>query len=268
MPDITNEGDWPASYQHWQAQRQAELAGPDSWLGMIGLFWLEAGRNALGSSEEALIRLPEGEDHIGDVIYQEDRVFWQIQGGVPVELATDKAGPPSTVDIDKYKFFIVDRDGRLAVRLRDREWAKRQTFAGLAYYKFDPAWRIRADWQPLIPPVLMEVPNVSGDLKRLEVAYQAVFEVDGERVTLLPMSVNEHEIFFVFRDRTSGRETYGAGRFLKAAAAVDGMVTLDFNRAFNPPCAFTAFATCPLPPAENWLSFPVLAGEKKPLGKT
>ena len=130
-------------------------------------------------------------------------------------------------------------------------------------YDYDPAWVIDADWQVLAQPLVIEVPNLAGDLKPVAVTHQAVFEVAGERVTLLPMSVSEQEVFFVFRDRSSGRETYGAGRFLKAVPPVGGRIRLDFNFAFNPPCAFTAFATCPLPPPENWLPFTVPAGERK-----
>ena len=109
----------------------------------------------------------------------------------------------------------------------------------------------------------MEVPNVTGELKAVSVTGKAIFTVDGQKVELLPMSISEREVFFVFRDRTSGRESYGAGRFLKAEPPANGKIYLDFNRAFNPPCAFTAFATCPLPPPENWLPFAVPAGEKK-----
>jgi uncharacterized protein (DUF1684 family) len=135
---------------------------------------------------------------------------------------------------------------------------------------------LSAEWIAISPPLLMDVPNVSGDLKPVEVGYKAVFSVDGQAVELLPMSVGEKEVFFVFRDRTSGKETYGAGRFLKANAtpqgcflrgAVHGTISLNFNFAYNPPCAFTSFATCPLPPPENWLPFPVMAGEKKWQGK-
>ncbi len=109
----------------------------------------------------------------------------------------------------------------------------------------------------------MEVPNVTGELQTVDVGFKAVFEYSGTLIELLPMSVKD-DVFFVFRDRTSGRETYGAGRFLKAELPVNGEIVLDFNRAYNPPCAFTPFATCPLPPAENWLPFPVDAGEMKP----
>ncbi len=256
----------------WQQARYDELAAPDSWLGLIGLFWLEPGVNSVGNAADASVKLPSGPAHLGDLLWEDGRVFWQPVGAMGVELETDQAGKPTTVDCENLAFFVVDRDGRLAVRLRDRHWATRQPFAGLDYFPFDPAWQIEAAWQAISPPLSMEVPNVSGDLKTVEVAYQAVFTVDGKTVTLLPMAVGESEVFFVFRDRTSGKETYGAGRFLKTSAATiettagpggDGKISLDFNRAYNPPCAFTSFATCPLPPPENWLPFPIAAGERK-----
>jgi len=253
-----------ATHRRWLAARHAELAGPESWLGLVGLFWLEAGANTVGSSADAAVRLPSGPERLGELRWTDDRIFWAPADGASIELASDRDGPPTAVDAGNLSFFIVDRDGRLVARVRDREWAAKRPFAGVDCFAYDPAWRTEADWQALLPPLQMEVPNVSGDLKRVEVAHQAVFSIDGQRVTLLPQSVGEAEVFFVFRDRTSGRETYGAGRFLKVAPPVDGRITLDFNFAFSPPCAFTAFATCPLPPPENWLPFAVPAGEKKP----
>lgn len=250
-------------HERWKAARRAELAGPDSWLGMVGLCWLEPGRNAVGSAAQATVRLPSGPEHLGDLLWEHDTVRWLPAAGGTRRLETDAGGAPTTVDHENLSFFIVDRDGRLAARVRDRAWAAKKLFTGVECFAYDPAWRIEAEWQALAPPLQMEVPNVSGDLKQVEVAHQAVFSIDGQRVTLLPLSVGEAEVFFVFRDRTSGRETYGAGRFLKAAPPVHGRITLDFNFAFNPPCAFTAFATCPLPPPENWLPFAVPAGEKK-----
>lgn len=250
-------------HRQWQQQRNAELAARDSWLGLIGLYWLEPGINQVGSAEGSLVHLPGGPARLGELRWEAGRVFWHPVGGEARELQTDAAGQPSTVDHENWSFFIVDRDGHLAVRLRDRDWAAGKPFAGLDYFDFDPSWRITAEWQVLSPPLRMEVHNVSGELKTVDVAHRAVFDVAGQTVTLLPMSVNDMEVFFVFRDRTSGKETYGAGRFLKVPAAVDGKIGLDFNRAYNPPCAFTPFATCPLPPPENWLPFAVPAGEKK-----
>lgn len=249
--------------ENWRQARHAELAGPDSWLGLAGLFWLEPGSNRVGSGDDCPVHLPSGPAWLGELDWQAGRLLWRAADGSERELQTDREGKPSTVDHENLSFFVVDRDSRLAVRLRDRDWASRRPFAGIACFPEDPAWIITADWLPLDPPLMMEVPNVSGELKPVSVAFRAGFTVDGQNVELLPMSVGECEVFFVFRDRTSGKETYGAGRFLKANPAVDGRITLDFNRAFNPPCAFTPFATCPLPPPENWLPFAVPAGEKR-----
>ncbi|MCB4358170.1 DUF1684 domain-containing protein [Quatrionicoccus australiensis] len=248
----------------WQAQRHAELSGPDSWLGMQGLFWLEPGENRVGSSENCRVQLPSGPAHLGDLIWAGELLSWQPLAGSARELQTDRSGQPSAVDHENLSFFIVDREGRLAARVRDRDWAARQPFAGLSYFPAAAEWAIEAEWQVLAPPLSMEVPNVTGELKTVLVSHKAVFNVAGQYVELLPMSVGEHEVFFVFRDRTSGKETYGAGRFLKVLPAVDGKIRLDFNHAYNPPCAFTPFATCPLPPPENWLPFAVPAGEMKP----
>ncbi len=252
----------------WQAARLAELRAPDSWLGLIGLYWLEPGRNRVGSGEDCLVRLPAGPVYLGDLDWRDGRITWQVLGGEPCELSTDHAGQPSLVRHENYVFFIVDRESRLAVRVRDLAWAEKQPFAGMEYFPEAANWRVVARWQPLSPPLSMEVPNVSGELKKVEVSHKAVFEHGGQVVELLPMSVGEHEVFFVFRDRTSGKQSYGAGRFLKANFTVDGQICLDFNRAYNPPCAFTPFATCPLPPPENWLPFAVEAGELKPIKLT
>jgi len=251
------------AWEDWRQARRDELAAPDSWLGLVGLFWLEPGSNRVGSGDDCLVRLPGGPAHLGDLRCEGNRVFWQPVDGEQRELQTDAAGQPSMVEFQNWAFFVADRSIRLAARVRDRNWAASRPFGGLDYFGFDPAWQIEAEWQALSPPIQMEVPDVTGDLKMVGVTHQAVFEVADQKVVLLPMSVGEKEVFFIFRDRTSGRETYGAGRFLKADTPHDGTITLDFNRAYNPPCAFTAFATCPLPPAENWLPFAIPAGEKK-----
>jgi uncharacterized protein (DUF1684 family) len=252
------------AFDNWRQARQQELAAPESWLGMAGLFWLEAGQSRVGSAPNSTVLLPDGPAHLGDLVVRDGDVFWHPLAGTAIELQTDRDGSPSTVNHENWSFFVVDRNNRLAARLRDLDWAAKRPFNGLKTFDYAPEWRISADWQALSPALTMEVPNVIGDLKTVLVEYQAVFEVGGQSIALLPMSVSDSEVFFVFRDRSSGKETYGAGRFLKANIAVDGKITLDFNFAFNPPCAFTSFALCPLPPPENWLPFVVAAGEKKP----
>ncbi|HEX6735607.1 MAG TPA: DUF1684 domain-containing protein [Azonexus sp.] len=252
-----------ADLESWQAARLAELRAPDSWLGLTGLFWLQPGLNRVGSDDTAPVRLPAGPADLGDLDWQGEALWWRPRSGAPRRLQTDRQGAPSVIDCGDLAFFVVDRDGQLAVRVRDRAWAAGRPPVVLDYFAADPAWIVEAEWQALVPPLTMEVPNVSGELKAVTVDHRALFAVAGETVALLPMAVGDNDVFFVFRDRSSGKETYGAGRFLKAAPAAGGRITLDFNRAYNPPCAFTPFATCPLPPPENWLPFAVPAGERK-----
>lgn len=253
----------PAAYRRWLAARRAELAGPESWLGLVGLHWLEAGSNPVGSGPGMAVPLPHGPEHLGDLEWSGETLRWRPAGEAPVALATDRQGNPTIIEAGSLAIFVIEREGRLAARVRDRDWAARRAFVPPAMYAYAPQWRIEARWELLPAPVEIEVPNVTGELKKVRVSRQAVFAREGQTVALLPVSVDGGAAFFVFRDRTSGRQTYGAGRFLKARPARGGIV-LDFNRATNPPCAFTPFATCPLPPAENWLPFPVPAGEMAP----
>lgn len=253
-----------ARHQRWRQRRLAELDTPEGWPGLIGLFWLEPGANAVGAAPECPVRLPEGPARLGVLEWQGEAVTWRPEDGPPLALQTDAAGEPTPVALGAFKFFIIEREGRLAVRLRDLQWREKQPFAGIDCFAYDPAWHIEATWETLAEPVRMEVPTVTGELKTVEVRHRAVFERQGETVALLPMEVGADGAFFVFRDATSGKVSYGAGRFLRAPPPQDGRVVLDFNRAYSPPCAFTPFATCPLPPPENWLSLAVTAGEKNP----
>ncbi|MBL8441272.1 MAG: DUF1684 domain-containing protein [Betaproteobacteria bacterium] len=248
----------------WRKARIAELAGPESWLGLVGLHPIEPGINPVGRGADCTVALPGGPARAGELVWAGDTLEWHPAGGEPLMLASDRQGKPTVVELGPLAFFVIDRDGRLAVRVRDREWASKTTFVAPECFPYQMSWRVNAAWQRLDSPVTMEVPNVSGDLREVQVDHRAVFEVDGEPLSLLPVSVENEKAFFVFRDRSSGRETYGAGRFLKAPIGSDGKVVLDFNRAYSPPCAFTPFATCPLPPPENWLPVAVTAGEKKP----
>jgi hypothetical protein len=252
-----------ADLEKWQASRLDELQASDSWLGLIGLFWLKPGLNSVGSGASASVRLPAGPDFIGNIEWQAKDLWWHPTSGKAVRLRTDHGGEPDSIACGSLSFFVVDREGQLAARVHNHDWAAARPAVTLQYFPGAPEWCIEAEWQVVDPPLRMEVPNVSGDLKMVTVDRRAVFTVGGQTVELLPMAVGEAEVFFVFRDRTSGKETYGAGRFLKTAAPVGDRILLDFNRAYNPPCAFTPFATCPLPPPENWLPFAVTAGERK-----
>lgn len=253
-------------HRRWHDDRLAELGAPASWLGVVGLFWLEPGANVVGSASDCAVRLPSGPPRFGVLDCDGATVSWQPAGGDARPLRTDAAGDPDRIPCGTLEFFVIERDGRLAVRLRDLDWRRSRDFAGIDCYPYDPAWRVDARWETLSVPATMEVPTMTGELKSVEVRHRAVFDIGGKSLSLLPMEVGNDGVFFVFRDASSGRETYGGGRFLRAPPPQGGRLRLDFNFAYNPPCAFTAFAACPLPPPENRLPLAVQAGERRYAG--
>ena len=259
----------------WRAQRLERLKAPSGWLSLIGLEWLKPGGNTIGSAKDNAIVIAKAPAHLGVVHLDGDTVTIELDAaadatidGASVPRATllDDSNPkPTTVAFGTVTFYLVDRGGRKGLRVKDSEAATRTEFLGLDNYAFDPAWRIDAQWVAFDPPQSLEIPNVLGTLDAMPVPGKAVFQHDGKSYELLPVleSPDAKQLFFILADRTSGKDTYGAGRFLYADLAVDGKVVLDFNLAYNPPCAFTPYATCPLAPPENRLPFAVTAGEKR-----
>lgn len=258
----------------WRAQRVARLTTPDGWLSLIGLHFLKDGDNTIGSAKDNDVVLAKGPAHLGKVVVAADgRVNVELSAaanakidGKPAmagELRWRSEGRPSVVSTGTVSFFVIERGGKKALRVKDSEAERRTHFLGLDYFPIDPAWRIEATWVEFDEPRRIPITNILGQTEPAIVHGKAVFERDGKKIELLPIDEGPGEpLFFVVSDATSGKETYGAARFLYADAPVDGKVTLDFNRLENPPCAFTPFATCPLPPRENRLTFAVTAGEK------
>lgn len=267
------------SIEKWRADRVARLTAPDGWLSLIGLEWLQEGANRVGSAADNDIVLQAGPAHLGVVTLDK-------AGQVRIELAEgsnatidgksvheatliDDAhvkgdASPTTVTFGTANFYVIDRDGRKALRVKDSTAASREHFLGIDYFPIDPSWRIVADWVPFNPPHDLQMGSVIGTVDTVKVPGKAVFTRDGHTYELLPYQEEPGgDLFFVLADRTSGHETYGAARFLYAALPVNGKVVLDFNKAYNPPCAFTSFATCPLAPPENRLDLRITAGEKK-----
>ena len=265
--------------QQWRADRVARLTAPDGWLSLIGLEWLKEGDNRVGTAADNDIVLKAGPAHLGIVTLDKG-------GAVHIVLARDSGAAidgrlvneaaliddahaigdaaPTMVRFGSANFHVIDRDGRKALRVKDSDAITRKDFLGIDYFPVDPSWRIVADWVPCDPPHALEIGTVIGTIDKVAVPGRAVFQCDGHTCELLPyQEAPGGELFFVLADRTSGTETYGAARFLYAALPKDRKVVLDFNQAYNPPCAFTPFATCPLAPPENRLDVRVTAGEKK-----
>jgi uncharacterized protein (DUF1684 family) len=186
--------------------------------------------------------------------------------GQPVtekELRSDVPGPYDVLALGDVRFFVIERGGRMAIRLRDLKSPARSSFAGLRWYPIRKEYRVVGRFVPHAGPRQISVPNILGMVESMESPGVVVFRLHGQELRLTPVyeTPDRKELFFIFRDRTSGHGTYGAGRFVYADNPRNGEVVLDFNEAYTPPCGFTRFATCPLPPRENQLTVPIEAGE-------
>ncbi len=273
VPSLTST-DYAQQIDNQRAQRVARLTKPDGWLTLIGLHFLSPGANTVGSAADNAVKLAQGPAHLGTATVAADgKVSLEIADasvlidGQPAKTAelrleTDTA-KPTLVTAGTMSFFVIERGGKKALRVKDSASDRRTHFLGLDYFPTNPAWRIEAQWVPFEMPRMVPITNIIGNTGVEPIPGKAVFTHDGKTVELLPIFEGADEpLFFVISDATSGKDTYAAARFVYAEQPKDGKVILDFNLATNPPCAFTPFATCPLPPKENKLPFRVEAGEK------
>jgi len=265
-----------ASTQAWEARRLQRLQAEDGWLSLVGLEWLKEGANPAGSAPSSEVKFPvPAPAQVGTFVRKGQAVSFQPAPGTTVTLAgkpfaggplkTDAdADGPDVLQLGRLRFQIIVRGERVGIRMKDPEAPARKAFRGIPTYAPSERWRIVARWEPSNPPAQIAVPNVLGGVDQSPSPGTAVFTVEGKEYRLTPVLEGDSpELFFIFGDQTNRTETYGAGRFLYTEPPKDGKVTLDFNRAYNPPCAFSAFATCPLPPKQNRLALRVEAGEKR-----
>jgi uncharacterized protein len=261
--------------QDWRAHRIERLTAPNGWLSLIGLEWLKDGANKIGSAKDNAIVIAKAPAHLGSITLDrgkatmslDPRADAKIDGEKKpgMELLDDSHDKPTTVSFGTVNFYLVQRGDKFGLRIKDSEAPTRKHFLGIDNFEIDPSWRIEAKWEAYDPPHQVEQANILGQIEKSVVPGAAVFEREGKTWRLEPMLENpgDTNLFLVFGDRTSGKETYGAARFLYTDPPKDGKVILDFNKAYNPPCAFTPFATCPLPTPQNRLGLRVNAGEKK-----
>lgn len=268
--------DYPKSIEDARAARVARLTTPDGWLTLIGRHLLAPGANTVGTAPDNSIKLASGPPYLGTVTLAAERKITlapapgaqlEVDGvpaHTPAELVFDSE-KPTKVTFGTASFYVMRRGEGLYLRVRDSEAAGRAHFVGLDYFPIDPAWRLEAAWVPFNPVKQVNITNMIGVTEPAPVPGKAVFTYQGHTVELLPIDEGGDDLFFVLTDLTAGEETYEASRFLYAPKPKPGAtkIVLDFNRMQNPPCAFTAFATCPLPPKENRMPFRVTAGEKK-----
>ena len=260
----------------WRQHRVERLTAPAGWLSLIALDWLKDGKNTLGSAPDNSIVVAEWPAHLGTITLEDGKATIAIDpaaAGVLIDGAKKSAAallddthPRATVvSSGTVMFYVVKRGDRWALRVKDSEAKTRKEFVGIDYFDIDPSWRIEAKWEAYDPPREVEEPNILGEVDKVIVPGAAVFEHDGKTFRVEPVieTPGDTELFLVFADRTSGKETYGAARFVYTEPPKDGKVVLDFNKAYNPPCAFTPYATCGLPTQQNRLDTRVTAGEKK-----
>jgi len=257
--------EYDAKIKDWQGQRFAHLTAEDGWLNVIGRFWLEDGTSTVGSAAINDIVLSAGPAQLGSITQDRGSVTFQPAevGALPIVLKIDPANAPRFA-LGSLRLEVTTMDGRNALRIRDIDASVRVNFPGLPYFATDPNWCKTADWVKLDQPVQMTVDTVAGIPTEVTITRKAVFSHDGLRYELLPTHGTASKPQFVIRDLTSRSETYGAARFLYGEDRTDDTIVLDFNKAFNPPCAFTVHAVCPLPPPGNILPIRIEAGEQKP----
>ncbi len=253
--------------EQWQVQRAERLKKEDSWLTLVGLFWLEEGQNVVTIPSKQTLRLQRS----GETVTLEPDATMTVDGkplSGPAQLRND-ADPagPTIVQTGTVRFNVIKRGDRYGLRVKDANAPTRTQFAGLDYFPIDAKYRVEARLEPYTPAKKIPIDDVTGMRSELESPGALVFTLDGKEYRLDPvLEEGSDELFIIFSDETRKDETYQAGRYLYTAMPKDGKVIVDFNRAYNPPCAFTPFATCPLPPAQNKLDIRIEAGEKRYAG--
>jgi len=263
--------------EEWKAGRLKRLTSETGWLTLCGLFWLREGENGFGSDSSNVIILPKGKApaFCGSLRLDHGSVTMQAKPGVEIRLndslvtsarlLSDAEGDPTTLTIGTLRFYVIKRVDQLGVRVKDKENPARLNFKGLEYFPVDPSWRFEATFKPYVPPKVMKIATMINTVEEDSCPGALVFTRDGKEYQLDAVIEKgaENQFFLMFSDETSGKETYAVGRQLYTALPDhEQKVVLDFNKAYNWPCVFTEFATCPIPPRQNHLPTRVEAGEK------
>ena len=269
------QDDEAAAFVKWRAERVANLTSETGWLTLVGLYWFKDGPNTLGRARSNTIALdfPQLGARAGSFVLSGSTVRFDSERGGCVRLAgqpltsavlkTDASEEPTLLSCGTLQFYVIERGGKCGLRMRDLASRARLGFLGLDYFSYDSSWRVDARFEPYEPHRHVPIVNVLGMEIDMESPGAIVFEREGHewRLDALLESPDSDSLFIMFADGTSGHETYGAGRFMYVPLPAEGLVKVDFNRAYSPPCAFTSFATCPLPPAQNRIALRVAAGE-------
>ncbi|MBV8630665.1 MAG: DUF1684 domain-containing protein [Silvibacterium sp.] len=275
--------DWKTGLLAWRSYREQRLAAPDGWLTLVGLEWLKPGANTIGSSPDNRIRLSAAPEHLAVIeVSGSDIRLVPPAGGFPAgvqldgapaqpaRLADDEAQNPSKLTTGTLTILLLHRGDRYALRIKDSQAPTRLNFHGLHWYDPDPHYRVETKWIPFVPAKKIPIPSIIGVTDQMPAPGLAEFTLEGKTIQLEPVleEADAKQLFFILRDATSRTTSYGAARFLYTDFPDHGLdqpgkLILDFNRLQNPPCAYTAYATCPLPPEQNRLTIALPVGEAK-----
>ncbi len=278
---LNKETSFEKKEKAWRAKRDAEMRAPTSWLTIAGLFWLEGGEQSFGSAGTNKIKLPPASSppRAGKFILKKgkvtvvahEEVILRVDGKAikKMVLRPDQAGKPDKVELGDLRMWVIERDKRYAVRLSDLNHPPYKEYRGLDFFPPAKKFQVVGVFRPHDSPQTITVPTMIGTQTELISVGFVDFRLESKHYRLEAFQSNAQntELFFIFKDETNGRETYEASRFMTANVLDNGQVDLNFNRAHNPPCAYTLYATCPLPPPQNYLKIRIEAGEKKYPGR-
>ena len=257
----------------WRFQRIEKLKSKTGWLNLAGLYWLKEGKNSFGSDSSSNIIFPsKAPSFCGEIFLENDSLYFKshpqvkinVDGNIVSEksLQSDEKGNATVMETGSLAWFIIKRGKQYGIRLRDYDNPRLNQFDTIPYYPVLMRWRIISDFVPFDTLKKIEVATIIGGTESNDCPGKLDFKIGRKKYTLLPFSEGK-DFFIIFADKTSGRETYGTGRFLYALGPDEkNKVVIDFNKAYNPPCAFSPFATCPMPPPDNILDVEIEAGEK------
>jgi len=269
-----------AEFDKWRAERITHLRDEDGWLTLVGLFWFKQGENTFGRDPSSTLVLNSASipARLGTFkLDGRDVRFTSVSGAnvtnagklvTSIEMQPDSSGHPTVLSAGSLRFFVITRSNKIGLRVRDLNSPARTEFKGLEYFPPAREWIVDARFEPYRPYKRIPIVNILGMRESMQSPGALVFQKDGQeyRLDTVLEDPQDQELFIMFADATSAHETYGAGRFMYIPFPQNGRAMVDFNRAYNPPCAFSDFATCPLPPPQNRLKLRVDAGEKKYAG--
>jgi uncharacterized protein (DUF1684 family) len=274
LPALSESQDFYQEEMKWREDRHKKMLSSSSWLSIAGLFWLMEGENTFGTSAGCRIHLPSGTAPplAGKFIYHDGQISVEASPDmllkihdkpvIQAQLKGDETGKPDIIELQDLRMWIIKRGERYAIRLRDLNHPPFKNYQRLEYFPPSEIFKVQADYVAYLSPKKVIVETVIGTENEMVSPGYVKFTLQGREFQLIAFRENSKQLFIILRDQTSGTETYEASRYMYSTLLDNGKVDLNFNRAFNPPCAYTPYATCPLPPPKNELDIRIEAGEK------